>query len=61
MVIGALVVFPKVWVGMVLVPEVATPVIPVGCTAVQVKVAPEVVLLKVTKAEESPEQRDRRK
>ena len=41
---------------MVFVPEVITPVIPAGCTAVHAKVAPEVVLLKVTKAEVSPEQ-----
>ena len=41
---------------MVLVPEVVTPVIPAGCVAVQENVAPEVVLLKVTKAEVSPEQ-----
>ena len=36
---------------MVLVPDVVTPEIPAGCTAVQAKVAPEVVLLNVTKAE----------
>ena len=41
---------------MVLVPEVTTPVIPVGWIAVHEKVAPGVVLLKVTKAEVSPEQ-----
>ena len=46
----------NVCAGMVLVPEVATPVIPVGCVAVQEKVAPGVVLLKFTKAEVSPEQ-----
>ena len=39
-----------------LVPDVVTPVIPAGCIAVQEKVAPDVVLLRVTKAEVSPEQ-----
>ena len=48
--------FTNVCTGMVLVPEVATPVIPLGCVAVQEKVAPEVLLLNVTTAEESPEQ-----
>ena len=33
-----------------------TPEIPVGCTAVHAKVAPDVVLVRVTKAEVSPEQ-----
>ena len=46
----------KVCVGIVLVPDVITPVIPIGCRAVQEKAAPDVVLLRVTKAEVSPEQ-----
>jgi|LauGreDrversion4_2_1035121.scaffolds.fasta_scaffold6517397_1 hypothetical protein len=53
---GALVELTNVCTGMVLVPEVITPVIPAGCTAVHEKVAPEVVLLRFTKAEVAPEQ-----
>ena len=42
--------------GIVFVPLVVTPVIPVGWVAVQLKVTPEDKLLKVTRALESPEQ-----
>ena len=56
MVIGALVVLIKVCAAMVLVPEVITPAMPVGCTAVQESKAPVVVLLRFTTAEVSPEQ-----
>ncbi len=41
---------------MVLVPLVVTVVIPIGWTAVQLKVTPEEGLVNVTRAVESPEQ-----
>jgi hypothetical protein len=56
--ISALVLFTNVCTGIVAVPLVVTPVIPVGCVAVQLKVTPGVVLLKVIKAELLSEQMD---
>jgi hypothetical protein len=56
--ISALVLFTNVCTGIVVVPLVVTPVIPTGCVAVQLKVTPGVVLLKVIKAELLSEQMD---
>ena len=50
------VLFIKVWVGIISVPLVETPDIPIGWTVVQLKVAPGEVLFNVTKVEVSPEQ-----
>jgi hypothetical protein len=52
--IGRLVVLINVCAGIVLVPVVATLVIPVDIVASHLKVVPE-ILLKVTNAEVSPE------
>ena len=54
--IGAFVELVSNWTGIVLAPNVVTPVIPVGWVAVQLNVTPVEGLLNVTRTLESPEQ-----
>ncbi len=53
---GALVVFTKVWTGILVLPLVDTPVIPAGCTLVHEILTPDVLELNVIALDVLPEQ-----